>query len=96
MPERDNKGRFQKGNHAGKGNPYFQRVASLRKELYNCVSPKDMRALIDVLKKKALDGDVKAITLLLDRVLGPSVALDVWERLEKLERLAERIEKDAE
>lgn len=96
MPERDNKGRFQKGNHAGKGNPYFQRVASLRKELYNCVSPKDMRALIDVLKKKALDGDVKAITLLLDRLLGPSVALDVWERLEKLEKLAEKIENASE
>ncbi len=96
MPERDNKGRFQKGNRAGKGNPYIQRVAALRKALYECVTPEDMRALIDVLKKKALDGDVKAITLLLDRVLGPSVALDVWERLEKLEKLAEKIENASE
>ncbi len=96
MVERDAKGRFQAGNRAGKGNPYIQRVATLRKALYECVTPEDMRALIDVLKKKALDGDVKAITLLLDRVLGPSVALDVWERLEKLEKLAEKIENASE
>ena len=96
MVERDAKGRFQAGNRAGKGNPYIQRVAALRKALYECVTPEDMRALIDVLKKKALDGDVKAITLLLDRVLGPSVALDVWERLEKLEKLAEKIENASE
>ena len=96
MAERDNKGRFQAGNRAGKGNPYIQRVAALRKALYECVTPEDMRALIDVLKKKALDGDVKAITLLLDRLLGPSVALDVWERLEKLEKLAEKIENASE
>ena len=55
-----------------------------------------MCALIDVLKEKALSGDVKAITLLLDRLLGPSVALDVWERLEKLEKLAEKIENASE
>ena len=96
MVERDARGRFQAGNRAGKGNPYIQRVAALRKALYECVTPEDMRALIDVLKKKALDGDVKAITLLLDRVLGPSVALDVWERLEKLEKLAEKIENASE
>lgn len=96
MVERDTKGRFQAGNRAGKGNPYIQRVAALRKALYECVTPEDMRALIDVLKKKALDGDVKAITLLLDRLLGPSVALDVWERLEKLEKLAEKIENASE
>ena len=95
MVERDARGRFQAGNRAGKGNPYIQRVAALRKALYECVTPEDMRALIDVLKKKALDGDVKAITLLLDRLLGPSVALDVWERLEKLEKLAEKIDADA-
>lgn len=96
MVERDTKGRFQAGNRAGKGNPYIQRVAALRKALFDCVTPEDMRALIEVLKEKALSGDVKAITLLFDRLLGPSVALDVWERLEKLEKLAERIEKDAE
>ena len=96
MVERDARGRFQAGNRAGKGNPYIQRVAALRKALYECVTPEDMRALIDVLKKKALDGDVKAITLLLDRLLGPSVALDVWERLEKLEKLAEKIENASE
>lgn len=96
MVERDSKGRFQAGNRAGKGNPYIQRVAALRKALYECVTPEDMRALIDVLKEKAFSGDVKAITLLLDRVLGPSVALDVWERLEKLEKLAEKIENASE
>lgn len=95
MAERDNKGRFQAGNRAGKGNPYIQKVATLRKALYECVSPEDMRALIDVLKQRAFAGDIKAVALLLDRVLGPSVALDVWERLEKLEKLAEKIDADA-
>ena len=52
---------------------------------------RDFAAVIGGLIRAAKSGDVPAAKVLFDRVLGPSVPLDVLQRLEDLEaRLNER------
>lgn len=81
-------GRFVKGNKAAKGNPYTKKAAAMRKALYQSVTAADIQAIVDTLKAQARAGDLRAITLLLDRILGPiTTGLDVLERMERLEAL---------
>jgi tetrahydromethanopterin S-methyltransferase subunit H len=81
-------GRFTAGNKAARGNPYTRKAAAMRKALYNSVTADDMRRIVDVLKEQALAGDLKAITVLFDRILGTAqTGIDLLERLEKLEGL---------
>jgi len=80
-----NAGRFKPGNHAAKGNPYAKKCAELRAALYASVSAEDVRRIVETLKAAALAGDLKAITLLLERVFGSPQPLDLIERLEVLE-----------
>lgn len=79
--ERDCKGRFQKGNKEGKGNPYSKAVNRFRTALFGAVTPEDFTKIVETLKEQALSGDLKAITILLDRLLGAPVTIDVMERL---------------
>lgn len=79
--ERDCKGRFQKGNKEGKGNPYNKAINRFRTALFGAVTPEDFTKIVETLKEQALSGDLKAITILLDRLLGAPVTIDVMERL---------------
>ena len=89
MANNDKKtGRFTKGNTAAKGNPYTRKAAQMRKALYNSVTAADITRIVETLKAQAIAGDLKAITLLLDRLLGAAgTGIDLLERLEKLEAL---------
>src|ERR1051326_2406791 len=69
-PDRDEKGRFQKGNRGGPGNPFTRQSAKLRQAALNAVSDEEIRDIINVLKAKAKDGDVAAIKLLLSYSIG--------------------------
>ena len=98
---RDNLGRFAPGNKAGKGNPqtrkgnpYTRKAAELRRALYSAVTAEDMRRIVETMKRQALAGNLKAIELLLNRVLGTAnQGIDLLERLEALEAAtAERLE----
>lgn len=84
---RDSQGRFGPGNQAAKGrsNPHAARVAELRSALLEAVTPDDVREVVASLKAQALDGNVQAARVLLDRVLGPVEAIDVELRLSELE-----------
>lgn len=83
---RDKRGRFTAGNKAAKGNPYARKAAEMRSALYSSVSREDVCRIAAALKKQAIKGDLKAISLLLDRLLGPAqVGIDLLERLENLE-----------
>lgn len=92
MANNDKKtGRFTPGNKAAKGNPYTRKAAEFRKAMYNSVTTEDVAAIIQTLKAEALSGDLKAINILLDRLLGPAtIGLDLLERLEHLEALFNR------
>lgn len=79
-------GRFGPGNRAARGNPHARRVARLRTALIRAVTPEDVEAVAVALLAKGKDGDVGAARELLQRLLGPPVALDVIERLDAVEQ----------
>lgn len=74
--DRNARGRFEPGNKLAKGNPHARRVAELRSAALAAVTPEDIAAIIGVLVAKARDGDLAAMKLLLDRVLGRDVPVD--------------------
>ena len=60
----------------------------MRRALYNSVSAEDIRRIVATLKRQAAAGNLKAITILLDRLLGSAgTGIDLMERLEKLDNL---------
>jgi hypothetical protein len=69
-PPRDAKGRFAPGNPGGPGNPFARQVAKLRSALVNCVTEADMVRIAEDLMVKARMGDLAAIKLLFQYVLG--------------------------
>jgi hypothetical protein len=64
----DTRGRFAKGNKAGKANPHHRRVAELRAKMLERVTPDDIAAVVEALVNKAKAGDTAATKLLFDRV----------------------------
>jgi hypothetical protein len=74
---RDALGRFTKGNSGGIGNPFARRVAALRAVLLDCVTDKDMEHVACELVVQAKMGNLAAIKLLFQYVLGkPAATVD--------------------
>src|SRR6516225_4474265 len=67
---RDAKGRFVKGDKGGPGNPFYRQSAALRTTLLFITTPVDIVRAAEALKKKAFEGDVPAIKLYFQYVLG--------------------------
>jgi len=88
---RDAQGRFVKGNGGGPGNPFARKVAQLRAALVNFVTQEEMKQIALVLKEKAMGGDLAAIKLLFQYVLGKPaatvdpdrMAIDEWQKLKE-------------
>ncbi len=78
-------GRFVQGNPGGPGNPFAGKVARLREAGWKAIKPAEIKAVYRKLLEMALAGDVPAARLLLDRLLGPAVEVDLLERIEQLE-----------
>ncbi len=85
---RASNGRFVAGNRLGKGNPNARRAQKLRTELMKSVESDDLKRIVKSLINAAASGDVSAAKLILDRVLGPPVAVDFEQRLTELEELS--------
>lgn len=70
-------GRFAVGCKPGPGNPHVDSLARLRAEMLKTVTPKRLGSVIKKLVELAEGGDLKAIDMLLNRVLGkvPSAEL---------------------
>jgi hypothetical protein len=87
--DRDARGRFTKGNAGGPGNPFARQVTLLRASLVHSVTPQEIIRIGDALKEKALSGDVAAIKLLFQYLLGKPaetldpdrIAVDEWQKL---------------
>src|SRR6202790_5020870 len=74
---RDARGRFQKGNAGGPGNPFARRVAELRKVLLELVTDDELRIIVGQLMVMAKMGDLAAIKLVLQYALGkPAATVD--------------------
>jgi hypothetical protein len=68
--QRDANGRFAPGNEGGPGNPFARHVAKLRAALVNSVTEADMQQIADDLRIQAKLGNVEALKLLFQYVLG--------------------------
>src|SRR5439155_25512773 len=74
---RDPKGRFAAGNAGGPGNPFARQTAQLRAALVQRVTSEDMGVIADELIFKARNGNLAAIKLLFQYVIGkPTVAVN--------------------
>jgi hypothetical protein len=98
---RDVKGRFAKGNKGGPGNPFARKVAQLRAALVNFVTEDDMKHLAFVLKMRAEGGDMQAMKLLFQYVLGKPAEtvdpdrldVDEWQKMREQSRPPEEATK---
>ena len=82
-------GRFLPGNRLSAGNPLAARANEFRVALYATCSPDDLADVVRGLIEDAKSRKPWAVKLLLERLLGPAIALDVATRIEKLEILLE-------
>jgi hypothetical protein len=67
---RDVHGRFTKGNPGGPGNPGTHKAAARRKALIASVSEQEVKEMVEVLKRRARQGDMAAIELILRYCVG--------------------------
>jgi len=89
--ERDEQGRFAKGNRGGPGNPHARKVGELRSALLRAVSPEDLQVVVEKLVKQAKGGNIPAAKELLDRVLGRALEVDLLDRLDAVEQVMLRL-----
>jgi hypothetical protein len=74
---RDARGRFGPGNPGGPGNPYARRVAELRQVMLECVTKQEMEIIVGELMVQAKGGNLAAIKLLFQYIIGkPPAAVD--------------------
>ena len=87
-PGRDDSGRFASGNRCavGRGNPEAARVHAIRKRLLSSVKLRDIERVVKKLVRMAKGGNLHAMELLFDRLLGKPVEADLIERIAVLER----------
>ena len=71
----DKKGRFTAGNKCSRG----RKVTELRRALLDAVTPEDIQEIVGQIVAKAKQGDLQAISLLLDRVIGKSMSAQEFE-----------------
>ena len=71
----DNKGRFTAGNKCSRG----RKVTELRRALLDAVTPEDIKAIVAAVVEKAKQGDLQAISLLLDRCVGRPMSVQEFE-----------------
>ncbi len=68
--ERDSNGYFAKGNRGGPGNPHAKKIAKLRRAMFATATAADVRRIVRKLIEQAVEGDVDAARLVLDRLCG--------------------------
>ena len=90
--ERDASGRFEPGCKAGPGNPFSRKVNLLRTAMLNTVTPADMVVVVRMLIKKARSGNLIAAKELFERTLGRPVEVDIFEKIENLEKAISEFE----
>lgn len=91
--ERDDRGRFRRGNRGGPGNPNVTRLAQWRGALEAVMEPERVRAVFVKLLESAEAGEQWAIREVLDRTLGKPAQSDILDRLDSLEQRIEGIQR---
>ena len=94
-------GRFAPGNPGGPGNPYARQVGAMRKMMVYFFNEDRMRELAFILYEKASRGDMAAMKLIFQFVMGkPPEAvdpdrldIDEWQKLQELARPPQEMSK---
>lgn len=73
MPERDERGKFIKGNGGGPGRPKKEREDRYREILLNTCTFEDWKSIVEKAVKQAKSGDSVARKFLADYFIGPPV-----------------------
>ena len=68
--QRDDQGRFTKGNSGGPGNPFARQIGKLRKVILDALTEDEMLAITQKLIDLAKEGNTQAARLLLSYSLG--------------------------
>ena len=85
------RGRFAPGNGGGPGNPFAAEVGKHRARLFKAARAKDVQTALATIREIMTDAKGKesdrltAARMMLDRLIGPAIELDILERLEALE-----------
>jgi hypothetical protein len=61
---------FAPGNKLGHGNPFAKRQLEFNRTLMNSVTKKEFRQIMHAMVMKAIDGDVNAARLVVERLCG--------------------------
>lgn len=83
--DRDEHGRFVEGCQPGPGNPYAKRTAELRAAMLDALTSDAVRRVVLRMIDSALDGDVAAARIVLERAVGRVLEPDLLERIDALE-----------
>jgi hypothetical protein len=78
-------GTFAVGNPGGPGNVNAQRASDIRAAFYEVATAAEVAELARALLEKAQRGNVQAAKLVLAYCLGDPVALDLVEKIERME-----------
>jgi len=81
--DRDERGRFLPGNSGGPGRP--STVHEHRAAMVQAVTPEDIAAIMRQLVRQAVEGDVQAAKIILERFFGRPADTDTLERIENIE-----------
>jgi hypothetical protein len=68
--DREDNGRFAKGNPGGPGNPFAREVAAMRRAFMNRVSARDLEDIADKMVALAKDGNVQAAKFIFSYMIG--------------------------
>lgn len=85
--KRDEKGRWLPGTKPGPGNPLAKKVSQVRKAFLEAATPERIQKVVETLMKEAMDGNLLAAELVLDRIFGKGRAL--VERTPEVQRSPE-------
>jgi hypothetical protein len=67
---RDQRGQFVAGNKCSKGNPNIRRLGEIQTAIREASDPADVKAVLAMVRDKAIAGDIQAARVYLERVAG--------------------------
>lgn len=78
-----------KGCKPGPGNPFAARVHELRRTLLDAITPDALHRVVIRMIELAVEGDVAAAKVVIERAVGKPIEPDLVERIERIESMLE-------
>lgn len=65
----------------------FRRTRRYREIIASSLTEREFKVLVRRLYSMGIEGDVRAVKELLDRMLGPSISIDIVQRIHEMEQM---------